>query len=162
MLAVGAAGSLLGSQLAPTLRDRLGTTGAIHLAVALIVVAAVGLALSRSGVLAAALMVVNGIGVLVWNVLGVSLRQRLVPDQLLGRVNAAFSMVAVGAASLGALAAGLIATLTGSLPAVFWVSAVVIAAPALLTAPSLRAADTKTVAAQPNHQAATKETDHER
>jgi hypothetical protein len=50
-------------------------------------------------------------------------------------------MVAVGSASAGALSAGLLATATGSLPAVFWASAAVIAVPALLTARSLRAAD---------------------
>ena len=137
VLAVGAAGSLVGSHLAPAVRDRLGTASAIHLAVALVVVSVLGLALTSSGVVAAALMVTNGVGVLIWNVLGVSLRQRLVPDALLGRVNAAFSTVAVGAASLGALSAGLIATALG-LPAVFWMSGALVAVVALLTAPTLR------------------------
>lgn len=136
-LAVGAAGSLLGSQIAPALRERLGTAGAMYAGAALVVVAAAGLALTRSPVVATALMVANGVGVLVWNVLGVSLRQREVPENLLGRVNAAFSMVAVGAATAGALVAGLVAD-TAGLPAVFWLSAAVIAIPAVLVAPTLR------------------------
>lgn len=136
-LAIGAAGSLLGSQIAPAVRDRLGTAGAMYAGVALVVAASVGLAITRSPVVATALMVANGVGVLVWNVVGVSLRQRVVPDHLLGRVNAAFSMVAVGGATAGALIAGLVAGAAG-LPAVFWLSAAIIAIPALLVAPSLR------------------------
>lgn len=136
-LAIGAAGSLLGSQIAPAVRNRLGTAGAMYAGVILVIAAAAGLALTHSPVVATALMVANGVGVLVWNVLGVSLRQRVVPDHLLGRVNAAFSMVAVGAATAGALIAGLVADAAG-LPAVFWLSAAVIAIPAVLVAPSLR------------------------
>ena len=136
-LAVGAAGSLLGSQIAAAVRGRLGTAGAMYAGVALVIAAAVGLALTCSPVVATALMVANGVGVLVWNVVGVSLRQRVVPPALLGRVNAAFSMVAVGTATLGALVAGVVADAVG-LPAVFWLSAAVIAVPAVLVAPSLR------------------------
>ena len=136
VLAVGAAGSLTGSAAAPAIARRLGAVGAMYLGLTMVIAAAVGLALTRSGVIAAALMVVNGFGVLVWNVVGVSLRQRLIPDVLLGRVSAAFSTVAVGGASLGALGAGLVATAAG-LPAVFWASAAVITTTAVVTGPTV-------------------------
>lgn len=136
MLAVGACGSLLGSQIAPGLRTRMGTPGAMYLGVGLVVVSGVGLALTRSAALAATLMVLNGVGVLVWNVVGVSLRQRVVPDVLLGRVSAAFSMAAVGAATAGALVAGTVAA-SISLPTVFWMSATTLAVVAIFTAPGM-------------------------
>ncbi len=54
---------------------------------------------------AGALLVVNGVVVLVWNVLTVSLRQAIIPDRLLGRVG--------GAQPAGALGAGLLAHAVG-------------------------------------------------
>lgn len=138
VLAVGAGGSLLGSQLAPWVSSRLGAGGAMYAAAALVVLSMAGLALTRSGVVAAAVLVANGVGVLVWNVVGVSLRQRVVPDELLGRVGSAFSVAAVGSATVGALVAGLVARSAG-LPAVFWTGAAVIAVAAAATAPTLAA-----------------------
>lgn len=136
LLAIGASGSLLGSQLAPALRARLGVAGAMSTGVGLVAVSMAGLALTTSGPVATALMVTNGVGVLVWNVVGVSLRQRVVPDHLLGRVGSAFSVAAVGSATAGALVAGVVARAAG-LPAVFWLSAAIISVTALLCLPAI-------------------------
>ena len=65
-----------------------------------------------SGVLAAA-----------WDVVTVSLRQRITPDRLLGRVNGAYRLLAWGSVPLGAAAGGLLAELFG-LRAVFAVMGV--------------------------------------
>jgi MFS family permease len=54
----------------------------------------------------------------VWNVITVSLRQRIIPDQLLGRVNSAYRLLAWGTQPLGALLGGILAEALG-LPAVF-------------------------------------------
>jgi hypothetical protein len=48
-----------------------------------------------------------------WNVVTVSLRQRVVPDELLGRVNSAYRMIGWGMIPLGALAGGFVAQLGG-------------------------------------------------
>ena len=61
-----------------------------------------------------------GIG---WNVITVSLRQRIVPDHLLGRVNAGYRLLAWGTMPLGAALGGLVGDRWG-LTAVFWTSAV--------------------------------------
>lgn len=53
------------------------------------------------------------------NVLSVSMRQRLVPEHLLGRVNATVRFIGMGAAPLGALLGGLIGDVI-TLPAVFY------------------------------------------
>ncbi len=140
LLAVGAAGSLAGSLLAEPLASRLGTAGAIRLAVAVVTVATAGLAATRSPLVAGALLVVNGVAVLVWNVVTVSLRQAIIPDRLLGRVGSAYLFIGLGAQPAGALGAGLLAHAAG-LRAVFAVSAALLALTALATAPRLRAAD---------------------
>jgi MFS family permease len=48
-----------------------------------------------------------------WNVITVSLRQRIAPDQLLGRVNAGYRLFAWGTMPIGALLGGVIAELWG-------------------------------------------------
>jgi len=140
LLAVGAAGSLAGSLLAEPLAVRLGTAGATRLSVAVVTVAMAGLAVTRSPLVAGALLAVNGIAVLVWNVVTVSLRQAIIPDHLLGRVGSAYLFVGLGAQPVGALAAGLLAHAAG-LPAVFAASAGLLAITAVATAPRLRASD---------------------
>jgi len=138
LLAVGAAGSLAGSLLAEPLAARLGTAGAIRLAVAVVTLAMAGLAVTGSPLVAGALLTVNGIAVLVWNVVTVSLRQAMIPDRLLGRVGSAYLFIGLGAQPAGALGAGLLAHAAG-LRAVFAVSAALLALTALVTAPRLRA-----------------------
>ena len=61
-----------------------------------------------------------------WNVIAVSLRQRVTPDRMLGRVNSAYRLFAWGRRPIGALAGGLLGELVG-LKAVFLISAVVAA-----------------------------------
>ncbi len=66
---------------------------------------------------------VGGLTIVLWNVITVSLRQRISPDRLLGRVNSGYRLVAWGSMPLGALLAGLLANLFG-LRAVFAVMGV--------------------------------------
>ena len=49
----------------------------------------------------------------VWNVVTVSLRQALVPDRLLGRVNSAHRLISWGALPLGPVVGGLLAKAMG-------------------------------------------------
>jgi MFS family permease len=84
-----------------------------------------------------ALLAGNGFVVTMWNVVTVTLRQRVVPDELLGQVNSAYRMIGWGMMPLGALAGGLVAHEAG-LRAPFTVAgvlrglALVIVLPALL------------------------------
>ena len=57
-----------------------------------------------------------------WNVITVSLRQRIVPDHLLGRVNAGYRLLAWGTMPLGAALGGIVGERWG-LDAVFWTRA---------------------------------------
>ena len=51
----------------------------------------------------------TGAAITVWNVVTVSLRQRLIPSELFGRVNSVYRWLGTGASALGALAGGQIA-----------------------------------------------------
>ena len=59
-----------------------------------------------------------------WNVITVSLRQRIVPDELLGRVNAGYRLLAWGTMPIGAALAGVTASKYG-LRATFAISAAI-------------------------------------
>jgi MFS family permease len=55
----------------------------------------------------------SGVGIVVWNVITVSLRQRVTPDRLLGRLNSGYRLIAWGTMPLGAAFGGLLAQLLG-------------------------------------------------
>lgn len=71
---------------------------------------------------------------LVWNVVTVSLRQQLVPDQLFGRVNSVYKLLAMGTVPLGALLGGVLGRTLG-LRAPFLVGGAILLVMALLSLP---------------------------
>ncbi len=71
------------------------------------------MAAARSWLLAGAAFSLVGFAVGCGGVLAISLRQRVTPDELMGRVGAAWRGIVWGAAPTGALAAGALATLGG-------------------------------------------------
>ena len=66
-----------------------------------------------------ALWTVGTYFVIIWNVVTLSVRQRLVPEHLLGRVNSAYRVLTWGAAPVGGLLGGVLAQMTS--PAVTFV-----------------------------------------
>ncbi|GGL97423.1 MFS transporter [Nakamurella endophytica] len=137
VLALGAGGSLVGALCAPLVRRRLGTVGAVTLAAVVVTVVATGLGLTRDVAVAVALLTLNGIGVLTWNVVTLSLRQRRTPEELQGRVSAAFRVTGLGAMTLGSLAGGALAGAAG-VPAVFLASAALVAVVSAVAIPAVR------------------------
>ena len=65
----------------------------------------VAFALLGVGIAAMALFT-EALGGMLWNVVTVSYRQRLIPDALLGRVNSVYRFLGWGAMPLGAMGAG--------------------------------------------------------
>jgi MFS family permease len=124
LLAAIAAGSVLGSFVAEPITSRIGRARSLFLAVpggALLV----GMpAISADAVLIGATFFLGGIASILWNVVAVSLRQRLTPHRLLGRVNSAYRLVAWGVMPLGAATGGILAQLLG-LRAVFAIAAAI-------------------------------------
>lgn len=68
---------------------------------------------ARDPVTMVALFTVFSICVSMWSVVALSARQRLIPDELLGRVTSASRMISFGAIPLGSLAGGYIAKMFG-------------------------------------------------
>ena len=127
LFATLAAGSLIGALLADPIIRRLGRSRSLLLGI-LGGVGAVGIsALPTNPLVIAAVFLVGGHTNAQWNVVAVSLRQRITPDRILGRINSSYRLVAWGTRPLGAAAAGLLGELLG-LRAVFAIAAAVILA----------------------------------
>jgi MFS family permease len=127
LFATIAAGSLVGAILADPIIRRLGRSRSLALGI-LGGVGTVGIAaVTTSPLVIAVAFLVGGLGNAVWNVVAVSLRQRITPDRILGRINSSYRLVAWGTRPLGAAAGGLLGQLLG-LRAVFAVAAALILA----------------------------------
>ncbi len=113
LLASVAAGSLIGSLVAERVEWMLGRARALTLTI-LGTAMMVGVpGVTTNPFVIGAAFFVGGVGVVIWNVITVSLRQRITPDHLLGRLNSGYRLVAWGTRPLGAAAAGLLAQLMG-------------------------------------------------
>jgi len=113
LLAASAVGSVAGGVANPILTRRMGMLPALVLPALIDAAAFVGIGLAPGPVVVAALLASQGFAVTMWNVVTVSLRQRVVPGQLLGRVNSVYRMLGWGLMPLGALAGGFVAHTAG-------------------------------------------------
>jgi MFS family permease len=127
LFAILAAGSLIGALLADPVIRRLGRSRSL-LSGILGGVGVVGApVLTTNPLVIAGAFLVGGLTNALWNVVAVSLRQRITPDRILGRINSSYRLVAWGTRPLGAAAGGLLGELFG-LRAVFGIAAAVILA----------------------------------
>jgi MFS family permease len=118
LLTTFAIGSLLGSFVAAPLQRRFGRVRMLFLSVVIIGAGLAVPAFTTSAIVIGASFAISGVFIVVWNVITVTLRQRIVPDGLLGRVNAGYRLFAWGTQPVGALLGGVVGELVG-LPAVF-------------------------------------------
>jgi MFS family permease len=118
LLAAGV-GGLLGGVNTPALARRFGRGRMLVLGAVVSAVATGAMGLTRNGFLGAALFAASAAGVMVWNVLTMSLRQALIPQQLFGRVQGAYRTVVWGAIPIGAIAGGLLGSAAGIRPVFF-------------------------------------------
>ncbi|WP_433889279.1 MFS transporter [Streptomyces sp. CA-111067] len=109
LVASFAVGGIGGASLAPVLTDRFGSTAVLRAVTFAAAAAAVCIASARSGAVACVGIAGYGAASLCWNVAAVSLRQTLVPSELLGRVTMAYQMTTGSAGAAGAAAAGVAA-----------------------------------------------------
>jgi MFS family permease len=120
-----AAGNLVGALLADPIVRRLGRSRSLALGI-LGGVGTVGIAaITTNPLVIAAAFLIGGFTNALWNVVAVSLRQRITPDRILGRINSSYRLVAWGTRPLGAAFGGLLGELLG-LRAVFAVAAALI------------------------------------
>ncbi|WP_328456169.1 MFS transporter [Amycolatopsis sp. NBC_00438] len=150
VMATNAAGGLAGSFLAEPVEGRLGRIGTLWLSWLAGGLTIGVLAVTTDPYAVAAGFFLGGLGIVMSNVVMVSLRQRVTPDRLLGRLNSSYRLVSWGTKSLGALAAGVLSQTLG-LHAVFVVMAVlaftVVAGLLVVTENALTAAEREAVSA---------------
>jgi len=135
-----AAGSVAGGLIAARMAKRLGTGAMLLIGSFGTALGQLAIAASSNAWLVAAAMAVSGFVGVVWNVVTVSLRQSVIPDQLLGRVNSVYRFLGWGGMPIGALIGGLLAT-QFDLRTPFWVGGVFLLISAAAAAPRLASAD---------------------
>jgi MFS family permease len=118
LLAASGVGAVVGGLVAAPLAARIGRSATLVAGAALAAVMTGALGLTTDGIVAGVLFGLGATGVMFWNVLSMSLRQALIPEELFGRVQGAYRTLVWGGIPLGALAGGLLAGAT-SVPTVF-------------------------------------------
>ena len=106
LLTAGAVGGVLGGLLAPRIVARLGGNLTTRIALGLFAASYLAIGVTASPLVAGAALFVEAFGAMLWNVYTVSFRQRLIPDEILGRVNSIYRFFAWGMMPVGALAGG--------------------------------------------------------
>lgn len=112
LLAAAAVGGVAGTLLSGWVVRRVGRRAAVLAAVWLMAATLVGMGAIPNAFVVGVLFSAHAVGVEVWNVVAVSYRQAVVPDELLGRVMSGYRVIAFGAFPLGAAAGGVIARAT--------------------------------------------------
>jgi MFS family permease len=111
LLTSAAAGAVIGGLAAPVIARRIGMRASLLSGLGTFSMSYFLLAVAVSPMLAGAALFVEAAGAMLWNVVTVSYRQRTIPDDILGRVNAIYRFLGWGMMPLGALAGGAIVSL---------------------------------------------------
>lgn len=139
LLSVAAIGGVIGGVVNARIARRIGALPALVGALSLTCIVYVAAGFAPNAAVLGILLGLNGFATTLWNVVTVSMRQRMVPARLLGRVNSVYRMLGWGLLPVGAITGGLIAhvfglrapfPLAGSLRAI----ALLVALPVLLSA----------------------------
>jgi MFS family permease len=112
LLTAFAIGYVVGSLLVAPLVERIGRSRTLFLAVAAFAVQTGVFLLANVYAIFVIMLLASTVSI-GWNVITVSLRQRIVPDHLLGRVNSAYRLLAWGTMPIGALVGGVLGELFG-------------------------------------------------
>lgn len=132
LFSAGAVGSILGSVLATRIIRGVGAGLALRAAVVISGLAYFVVALTSNAYVVGVMGAIGGFLAIVWNVITVSLRQAVIPDELLGRVNSVYRFLGWGMMPIGAALGGVVASAFG-LRATYWIGGAVLLAMALLT-----------------------------
>ena len=118
LLVPGALGGIAGSLIAPRFK-RFPLRRTLPIAVIGSGASTWLMAVTSSPILVGVLSAVSLASVMVWNVLTLALRQRLIPDEMLGRVGASYRFLVYLGMPFGALVGGLLANQFGVRSAIF-------------------------------------------
>jgi MFS family permease len=117
LLSTGSAiGGVAGGWLASNLTKRIGSGASVGLTLWVGAAVTMAIGLLSNWVAVGLLLVVTMFVAVLWNVITVSLRQAVIPDRLLGRVNSVYRFFGWGAIPIGTLlGGGIVAALDGPL-----------------------------------------------
>lgn len=101
-------GSVIGSLVAERISHRLSPGTSLFAAMVGMGLTNIVIGLSSWAVVVWLSLAVGGLFIVLWNVITVSLRQRIIPDHLLGRVNSVYRFFGWGTISLGTLLGGVL------------------------------------------------------
>jgi MFS family permease len=110
----GAIGGVIGSVTAPRISKRLGSGTSLYITFAGGAATSLVIGLSTSWPLAWLMFVAGTFTAVLWNVITVSLRQTIIPDRLLGRVNSVYRFFAWGMMPIGLAVGGFLVAITES------------------------------------------------
>lgn len=113
LLALMSMGSIVGGFAGDRIARHLGERQALLLAYVTFAVCMVGFGLAPHAAVLAVFAMIEGVAGTVWNVITVSMRQRVIPTELFGRVNSAYRWIGTGSIALGAVLGGQIAHAAG-------------------------------------------------
>jgi MFS family permease len=136
LLAAMAVGSVLGGLFGARIVAALGPGRSLVASIAGFGFPTAAVGLASNAFVVAGLFWIAGIFIVVWNIITVSLRQQLIPDHLLGRVNSVYRFVGWGSIPVGAFVGGVVAEAFG-LRAGWLISGLVIAVTLVLAMPRL-------------------------
>jgi len=115
-LAYGAAiGGLVGSQVANKINAKLEESKTLLISVALFGIGMFAPYVTTNPFIVAGSFGLSSFGSVLWNVQAVSIRQALIPDNLLGRVNSVYRLLALGLNPIGAIFGGAIVKILDNL-----------------------------------------------
>lgn len=132
MLTSSAMGGLIGSFIAHPLESKFSAATLLRAGLVTEALIDVSFAVVRSPGAAGVLYALFGLHAVIWGVITVSLRQKLVPSHLLGRVNSVYNVFRMGGVAIGALLGGIVAQAYG-ITAPFWMAAVTVGLLTLVT-----------------------------
>lgn len=108
LMTAGAAGGVLGSFLASNISKRIGPGASLFSTILIGAMTMLITGLTSSAWVVWAMFAVGSFVAVLWNVITVSLRQALIPDRMLGRVNSVYRFLGWGMMPIGSLLGGAI------------------------------------------------------
>jgi MFS family permease len=109
LLGGAAVGSVVGGVVNARVVARIGEIPALVVSLAANALVFVAIGLSPNAVVLGVSLAVNGFVTTLWNIVTVSLRQEIVPADMLGRVNSVYRMLGWGLIPVGAVVGGFVA-----------------------------------------------------